>query len=143
MTMKKGPPRGKETRAARKVGESATCVADPAMPPESPTAAVAVTSAGEHCVVPYNPAGSSAGKAMSPLDAKLRALESHVIVRRGKVIQGQIDLAELSESTRRLQEEADAKLAQLRAAYRRKSEDLTDEKARLEAEEALLKVLKE
>lgn len=64
-------------------------------------------------------------------------------MRRGKVIQGQIELAELAESTRRLQEEAEAKLGQLRAAYRRKSEDLTDEKARLEAEEALLKAFRE
>ncbi len=63
--------------------------------------------------------------------------------RRGKVIQGQIELAELAESVRRLTEEAEAKLAQLRTAYRRKSEDLTDEKARLETEEALLKALKE
>ena len=44
---------------------------------------------------------------------------------------------------RRLQEEAESKLGQLRASYRRRSEDLTDERARLEAEEALLKALRE
>lgn len=94
-------------------------------------------------MVPYNPAGSTGVATASPFDGKLRALEAHVVARRGKVIQGQIELAGLAESIRRLQEEAESKLGQLRASYRRKSEDLTDEKARLEAEEVLLEALRE
>lgn len=97
-------------------------------------------NSGPTANVPFDPAGLSPAPAQS---TKLGLAEAAITLRRRRILILQGEICDLVEQINRLETEAAEKLTTLRASYRRKMADLRDEKARLEAEEALFTQFKE